>query len=181
MCAFYLCSTQIIAWVLTPVGMAFQLRYLESQREVGEGTAPRGRVTPLDHGAVEITDLNLVRSHCPGSKGQHRERLRVWRRQARPSFIQEGVKPFSLTDLSRTVRRAWSSSPAGRSQSSQRRWRGRAESLRRRDSAAGPRTGSHGHCRPPNRWSCSALKCRPSFSHWDPRNTEFRPYQIHCK
>lgn len=74
MCAFYLCGTQVIAWVLTPVAQAFQLRYLESQREVGEGTAPRGRVTPLDHGAVEITDLNFVRSHCRGSKGQHRER-----------------------------------------------------------------------------------------------------------
>lgn len=65
----YLCSSQIIAWVLTPLALAFQLRDLERQREVGEGAAPGGWVTPLDHGAVEITDLNFVRSHCPGSKG----------------------------------------------------------------------------------------------------------------
>lgn len=74
---FYLCRTQIIAWVLTSITLAFQLHDLESQREVGEGTAPGGRVTPLDHGFVEITDLNLVRSHCPGAKGQHREKPRV--------------------------------------------------------------------------------------------------------
>lgn len=63
MCALHLCGTQVIAWVLTSITLAFQLHYLESQREVGGGTAPGGRVTPLDHGAVEITDVNLVRSH----------------------------------------------------------------------------------------------------------------------
>lgn len=77
MCAFYLCSTKIIAWVLTTIALTFQLRYLKSQREVGEGTAPGGRVSPLYYAVVEITDLNLVRSHCPGAKGQHREKTRV--------------------------------------------------------------------------------------------------------
>lgn len=51
------------AWVITPFASPLELCNLESEGEVGEGTAPGARVTPLYHRSVDFTDVHLVRFH----------------------------------------------------------------------------------------------------------------------
>lgn len=69
----------VIARAVAPCASSLELCNLESEREVGVGTAPRARVTPLYHRGVDSSNFHLIRFHYSWRK----QNIRVKSKQGR--------------------------------------------------------------------------------------------------
>lgn len=87
----YLCGSRGNAWVVTPFALSFELCNLESEGEVGEGTAPGARVTPLYHRSVDFADPHLVRFHYHGGKQKTRARSTQRREEQQRGQMKENT------------------------------------------------------------------------------------------
>lgn len=84
----YLCGLWFSARVIAPFTWPFEQSNLESEREVGEGTAPGAWVSPLYHCSVDFTDLHLVRFHYQGRK----QKMKVCWKQTSEGGKYEEIK-----------------------------------------------------------------------------------------
>lgn len=165
----YLCVSWLSAWVITPFARLCKLCNLESKGEVGKGTAPGARVTPLYCCGVDLSDSHLFRFHCQKTQRQdERERERI------PFYYEEtwkGVPVPQMSHLSLTRKSTWSTSLPGSPQCWHIQWYRFAGSPRRRGSAACPHTRSCFRCHPLNTWRHHGLRSMTSVFRWYPQNT----------